>query len=139
MDEKFYHTLLFPKDIISINYTDGHFHHFTFNYISTSTGYILEGFAYDVNNHRLRTKITLSQLSGTHPRKLKNLKRGHLNLTKEVMEANEMDGTVDCELVPKKYHEDEKGEMDYVSYRVKGHHHQLIFQEFDLDPSPPAD
>ena len=131
-----YYYLIFKKADITAGYNQPGFDRFIFSYYITSGSYSLKGAAYDAYNNKLGSTFYLTINKKHHARQLKCKVRGLIYLTKEVMDDKGVDGSKSLYLKPKKYHEGEAGEDDYVSYRATIA--DAAFTDFDFNPSPPA-
>lgn len=120
------------------------FFDFTFKQ-AVNKNYFLVGYAMDNDSNQLGNQITLATISGSPARPLRNLEKGHLYLTRETMDAHNVDGSENYILTPKKC-KDRSGELvDYVSYRFSNRVYNTsesflpdaALISFDLNPSPP--
>lgn len=116
---------------------------FTFKQLANKS-YILTGHAYDANNNKLGNLITLEPMVSRPTRPLRNIHRGHLTLNLATMNENNVDGSENYVLTPKKCKDRSGDSVDYVSYRFSNKvSNKTSFlsatkvTEFDLNPSPP--
>ena len=116
---------------------------FTFEQLNDNT-YILSGYAKNENGEQLGNIISLSTYTGHTPAKLKNLEKGHLFLTLETMKDNDVDGSEDYILSPKKCKDKNDNLLDYVSYFFSNRVATIVdllsgtvVKNFTVNPSPP--
>lgn len=124
------------------------FSYFDFTYTQVSNNdYALSGYAKDEQKNQLGSLITLIPMTSHPPRLFKNLEKGHLYLDKATMEENNVDGSQDYVLTPKKCKDRSDDFVDYVSYRFSNKIEPSTgflpaksigsFKSFNLNPSPP--
>ena len=126
-----------------INFPDFAQFDFTFHQLENET-YILSGYAKNENGDQLGEIIYLEPFNGHAPSRLKNLEKGHLFLTLNTIRENEVDGSEDYILSPKKCKDKDENTLDYVSYFFSNKAATniallsgTILKSFTLNPSPP--
>lgn len=125
------------------SYSDFALFDFTYQLVEDDT-YTLSGYAKNESGEQLGGLITLDLITTQQGRKLKNLEKGHLFLDLSTMELNNVDGTEDYVLSPKKCKDKNGNEQDYVSYFFSNKINTSIsllrnttVRNFTLNPSPP--
>ena len=128
---------------ILISYPDFAQFDFTFTQLDNET-YILSGYAQNEKGDQLGEMISLEPYPDHSPKKLKNLEKGHLFLTLNTMKENDVDGSEDYILSPKKCKDKDEKTLDYVSYFFSNKALKNIdllsapvMKNFTLNPSPP--
>ena len=143
--DKYCYLILKGSIVKSTLHTYSDFAHFDFTFepLDDNT-YILSGYAKNKNGEQLGDMISMEPYKGHTPVKLKNLEKGHLFLTLEIMKENEVDGSEDYILSPKKCKDKDENPLDYVSYFFSNKAstvNELLsgtaVQSFTLNPSPP--
>lgn len=116
---------------------------FTFKPLGNYT-YSLQGYAKNKDSNTIGGLITLAPMTSKPTRPLNNLEKGHLYLSLETMQANNVDGSEDYILTPKKTKDKSGNLVDYVSYRFSNKIESAptgflsnAITAFDLNPSPP--
>ena len=125
------------------NYQNFALFDFTYQLVEDDV-YILSGYAKNESGEQLGGLITLDLITTHAARKLKNLDKGHLFLDLSTMELNNVDGSEDYILSPKKCKDRNGNELDYVSYFFSNKINTSIslllnttVKNFTLNPSPP--
>ncbi len=150
----YYHVIMLKGDVVktALNYSS--FSYLEFSFTKADTGYTLVAYAKNKDGGKLGDLIKSTPVQGEKPRRLKNIEPGIFRLYFDVMKANNVDGSQDYVLTPKKTKDKNTGkEIDYVSYRFSNKVYkntatafntesifiQASFEvlDFDLNPSPP--
>ena len=138
--------LIFKGSIVKNTlHTYADFTHFDFTYEQLDDNtYILSGYAKNKHGDQLGNMISLDVYKGHTPGTLKNLEKGHLFLTLETMNENDVDGSEDYILSPKKCKDKDENTLDYVSYFFSNKAASTVellsctaVKVFTLNPSPP--
>ncbi len=117
--------------------TDAKFARYVFAFVSDTPGvYRLSGMAYDTSGHEMGTAFRPSVRS-QQARPLPNLFKGTFELSKATLQSFGIDGTFDCFLNPKKSHEGESSQRNYVSYKIIDRDQSIALRNFSMNPSPP--
>lgn len=140
-----YYILIFKGSLVKDAINNPAFSFFDFTYSQLSNGkYILTGFAKDVDSNSLGSRISLIPMTSKPTRPFRNLQKGHLYLDANTMNNQEVDGSEDYILTPKRCVDRDGQRVDYVSYRFSnkvstetGFMSAYRVKSFDLNPSPP--
>lgn len=132
--------LIFRKDIIKRIYEYPGFSYILFRWkiLDGKTAFGLSGISYDDNGNELPLNYIVLEEDPGGTKKLESLTLGILVLSREVMQAKQMNGSEDVFFKPEKYKDGTGSPKEYVAYNVTDNGiHPTVLTSFELNPSPP--
>ena len=127
------------------------FAYFDFTYVKLNDGsYALEGYAKDKDNNPLGSLISLAPMANTNHYRFKDSAMGYLRLDLATMNENNVDGSENYVLTPRRCLDSLGHYRDFVSYRFSNRPEPSVgffgdkeitsvtaVKAFTLNPSPP--
>lgn len=140
-----YHIVLLKGIVVKHALSIPEFSYFDFVFKLKGKAYTLGVIPRDKYNKPLGSIIMLDAKTARPPKLLKNKIKGSLYLDVETMNEQDVDGSEDYVLTPKKCTKRECEGSDYVSYRFNNKEDNTLtnlrfgraVKAFDLNPSPP--
>jgi hypothetical protein len=137
-DTKGYNYLILPKIRINTSLQNAKFDHYIFKFEQGSNDrFNLSCMAYTLDGTLIGQRFDLDVVTPNPHPKLRNLKRGTLKLSRDIMKSNGINGAKKMFFVPVRYKDQLPG-PDYVSYDIVDELKASHIIKVRIDPSPPA-